>query len=102
MSTPDIEVEMYLAAKNNASDYQLTLDFYNLLKESGLPDFPFQVSYWITIVYCRNDSSAGDRALRGHSCRVEGVSINGAVYGNAPKISAMANMRGPSKFQLYA
>jgi protein tyrosine phosphatase len=43
MSTPDIEVEMYLAAKNNTFDYQLTLDFYNLLKESGLPDFPFQI-----------------------------------------------------------
>jgi len=102
MSTPDVKVEMYLADESHISDYQLTWDFYMLCKEFGLPDFPFQVSYCIMIMYCRNDSATGDRALSGLSCLVEGVCSSGAVYGKAPKISALANMRGPSTFELYA
>ena len=65
MSTPYIEVEMYLADESHAVDYRLTSDFYILWKESGLPDFPIEVSYWI--MYCRNGSSTGGRALRGSS-----------------------------------
>ena len=44
ISTPDIEVQMYLADGSHAIDFQLTSDFYILWKESGLPVFPFHVS----------------------------------------------------------
>jgi hypothetical protein len=47
VSTPDIKVEMYLADESHAVDYRLKSDFYILWKESGLPDFRFQVSYCI-------------------------------------------------------
>ena len=61
MSTPDIEVEMYLSDDSHAVDDRLTSDFYILWKESGLPGFPVQVSYWT--MYCRNDSATGDSAV---------------------------------------
>lgn len=44
ISTPDIEVQMYLVDGSHAVDFQLTSDFYILWKESGLPVFPFHVS----------------------------------------------------------
>jgi hypothetical protein len=40
-----IEVDMYLASESSRFDHQLTLDFYTFWQESGLPDFPFDVSY---------------------------------------------------------
>lgn len=39
-----IEVEMYLANESSIFDYRLTLDFYTFWRESGLPDFPFDVN----------------------------------------------------------
>lgn len=44
MSTPDIEVEMYLEDESHTVDYQLTSDFYSFWRESGVPDFPVYVS----------------------------------------------------------
>jgi hypothetical protein len=38
------EVEMYLASETIGFDHQLTLDFYTFWRESGLPNFPFEVS----------------------------------------------------------
>jgi hypothetical protein len=40
-----IEVEMYLATESSAHDRQLTSDFHTFWTESGLPDFPFDVSH---------------------------------------------------------
>jgi hypothetical protein len=36
---------MYLASENMSFDHQLTSDFYTFWRESGLPDFPLDVSY---------------------------------------------------------
>jgi hypothetical protein len=44
-SVSPIEVEMYLANESSIFDHRLTLDFYTFWRESGLPDFPFDVSY---------------------------------------------------------
>jgi hypothetical protein len=90
MSTPDIEVEMYLEDESHTVDYQLTSDFYSFWRESGVPDFPVYVSY--LIFHCRNNSSARDRALRGLSCLVEADFIGGgSVYVQARNIRTKAN-----------
>jgi hypothetical protein len=44
-SVSPIEVEMFLANESSIFDHRLTLDFYTFWRESGLPDFPFDVSY---------------------------------------------------------
>ena len=78
MSTPHIEVEMYLADESDTVDYQLTSDFYSFWRESGLPDFPFQVSYWI--MYC----ATGDRALRVFPVLLKGLKAMANIRSRSP------------------